>query len=56
MKQAIIKRDGKVVATIPNEGPCDILAWFMHNTSQSMDWAVRYEGYSVEETQTDLAS
>ncbi|NDL58622.1 CBS domain-containing protein [Phytoactinopolyspora mesophila] len=43
----VIKRDGKIVATL-SEGD-SLLSWFVRNTSQSMDYELRYGGYSVEE-------
>ncbi len=46
---ATIKRDGDVVVVLNYPGPCSVLSWFIKNTSQSMDWALKHEGYSVEE-------
>lgn len=40
----IIKRYGKEVARVPDS---KVLAWFHRHSSQSMDWALKYEGYSI---------
>ena len=46
MRQSIIRRDGKEIARVPTE---EVLPWFHKNTSASMDWALQYEGWSVED-------
>ncbi len=45
----VIKRDGVEVATVDdNDGEGGVLGWFMRNTNQSMDYALKYDGYSYE--------
>jgi hypothetical protein len=44
---AVILRDGLPVAVI-GSGDYDTLQWFHRNTSQSMDWAMKYDGYTIE--------
>ena len=46
---AIIRRDGETVEVVTeNENGAGALAWFHKNHSFSMDWAIRYEGYTVD--------
>lgn len=46
---AIIKRDGKEIARVEVINGIEILKWFhCHVLHCSMDWALRYEGYSYE--------
>lgn len=44
----VIKRFGKEVARIKVVTGGEILKWFHNHCSSSMDWALRYEGYSYE--------
>lgn len=47
MEQWTIKRDGKVIANgLTSE--IRVLEWMHKHTSCSMDWAMKYEGYSIE--------
>ena len=46
--KAIIKRDGKIVHQCTVVRGSEVLAWFMSHTNQSMDYALRYNGYTVE--------
>lgn len=49
MKTAIIKRDNKEIDRITITNGHEILKWFHnHCLSCSMDWALKYEGYSYE--------
>ena len=41
----IISRDGKEITRRPDG---EVLGWFMRNTNFSMDYALRWNGYSVE--------
>lgn len=45
---AIIKRDGVEVAKFEIKTGGEIMKWFHNHCSCSMDWALRYEGYSYE--------
>ena len=47
-KGTIIFRDGIAVANVPNA-----LEWFHNNTASSMDWAIKNEGYSILEDDTE---
>lgn len=50
----VVKRDGNAVSpalTSEDEG----LRWLQRAQAQSADWAIRYEGYTVEET-ADVAT
>jgi len=42
-----VYRDGKPVSPRMLPGSAAILRWFHRHTNQSMDWALRYEGYEV---------
>ena len=46
--KAIIYRDSKEVARINITNGAEVLKWFHHHCSCSMDWALKYEGYSYE--------
>jgi len=46
--KAIIKRDGKIVHECTVLRGSEVLAWFINNTNQSMDYALKHNGYSVE--------
>lgn len=48
---AIIYRDSKEVARIPVTTGFEVLKWFHSHCSCSMDWALKYEGYSYEITE-----
>lgn len=49
MAYAIIKKDGEEVAKINVTNGVEILKWFHNNVpSCSMDWAIKYEGYSYD--------
>jgi hypothetical protein len=49
MKTAIIKRDGKEIARVTIINGFEVMKWFhTHCMSCSMDWALKYEGYSYE--------
>lgn len=48
MEVAIIKRDGKEVAKVEIVKGFEVLKWFHNHCSSSMDWALKYEGYSYE--------
>jgi len=41
-----IKRDGKVLAQV--YGVMEAMAWLHRHQPQSFDWALQYEGYTVE--------
>lgn len=43
----IIKRDGETVAEL--EDGESVQRWFIRNTPQSMDYALKHGGYSIEE-------
>lgn len=54
----IINRDGKPVGIVRGEGETDefaLLDWFHQVGSQSMDWAIANEGYSVTEGEPDCS-
>lgn len=42
----LIKRDGKLLAEV--FGRYEAIAWLHQHQPQSYDWALRYEGYTVE--------
>lgn len=45
----IIRRDGQEIARLELTTGFEILRWFHnHVPSCSMDWAIKYEGYSYE--------
>ena len=46
--KAIIYRDNKEVARIDITNGIEVLKWFHRHCSYSMDWAIKYEGYSYE--------
>lgn len=51
MTKYIIKRDGKQLAEVTDERSnfIAVVRWFHQHTGCSMDWALKYEGYSIEE-------
>lgn len=42
-----LKRDGEKI--LMTDDYYSIVYWIHQNTSHSLDWACKYEGYSVEE-------
>lgn len=49
MDTAVIRRDGQEIARFPISNGVEIVRWFHnHVPSCSMDWAIKYEGYSYE--------
>lgn len=48
MRKAIIYRDSKEVARFDVSSGYEVLRWFHTHCSCSMDWALKYEGYSYE--------
>lgn len=42
----VVKRDGQVIHSCDSENAA--FAWLQRHQPQSVDWALRYEGYSIE--------
>jgi hypothetical protein len=47
----IIRRDG---VEITREKDSAVLGWFLRHQSQSMHWALKWEGYSIEQEKSHV--
>lgn len=46
----IIKRDGKQIAEVADSNAA--FAWLLKHQSMSVDWAIKYEGWTVHDGET----
>ncbi len=46
----IIKRDGKEIARVEDSNAA--FTWLLKHQPMSVDWALKYEGYSVHDGET----
>jgi hypothetical protein len=46
-----VRRDGKLLFRGPSESEC--WGWLQRHTSYSVDWAMKYEGYTITKSGTD---